>query len=270
MSRGKQTDQVAFDQPGGSKQPPAGERARRWLVVVAAIAATAVVAAAGLLVEYRLLAEPAEPPRPQRIHAEVTAVDAGGRYRFVETARGAPVAYSPCRTIRLVVNDRLMPRRAKGLAEDAVERVVAATGLDLRISRTAATVQPRTMRSLRFSGPEVRRAPVRLSWTTPRREPALAGDVVGVSASATSTGTGRPQYVTGAVSLDARALRNILALPGGRALVRAVIMRELAHLVGLDHVNDPNELMNRDNVGLVDFGPGDREGLALLGQGPCV
>ena len=34
-------------------------------------------------------------------------------------------------------------------------------------------------------------------------------------------------------------------------------------------VDDTAELMYADNVGLLEFGPGDREGLAALGRGRC-
>jgi hypothetical protein len=51
---------------------------------------------------------------------------------------------------------------------------------------------------------------------------------------------------------------------------RAVLLHEFGHVLGLAHVDSPRELMNEDNIGLTHFGPGDREGLRLLGQGPCV
>ncbi len=47
-------------------------------------------------------------------------------------------------------------------------------------------------------------------------------------------------------------------------------MHELGHVVGLNHVHDRRELMNGANLGRTVFGPGDRRGLALLGQGPCT
>lgn len=47
-------------------------------------------------------------------------------------------------------------------------------------------------------------------------------------------------------------------------------MHELAHVVGLDHVDDPTQLMYAENSGQLDFGAGDRAGLALLGTGECV
>ncbi|WP_240721531.1 matrixin family metalloprotease [Pseudarthrobacter sp. NamE5] len=59
-----------------------------------------------------------------------------------------------------------------------------------------------------------------------------------------------------------------MTYPDGSALVRAVIMHELAHVVGLDHVNDPTQLMYEENSG--QLGTGDRTGLAMLGSGECV
>jgi len=43
----------------------------------------------------------------------------------------------------------------------------------------------------------------------------------------------------------------------------------LGHLVGLDHVDDPTQLMHVVSP-VFDLGPGDRAGLARLGAGPCV
>jgi hypothetical protein len=50
--------------------------------------------------------------------------------------------------------------------------------------------------------------------------------------------------------------------------VTAVIRHELAHVVGLDHVDDENELMHPvGHPDAVTFGPGDLTGLAELGRG---
>lgn len=48
------------------------------------------------------------------------------------------------------------------------------------------------------------------------------------------------------------------------------VLCELGHLLGLDHVPDSAELMNGHNLGLLDYGPGDRAGLAKIGNGRCA
>ena len=46
-------------------------------------------------------------------------------------------------------------------------------------------------------------------------------------------------------------------------------MHELAHVVGLDHVDDDTELMNPMTSKTITFGPGDRAGLAVVGAVDC-
>ena len=75
--------------------------------------------------------------------------------------------------------------------------------------------------------------------------------------------------MTGLVYLDTPDLA--LALEeAGRDQVRAVIEHELAHLVGLAHVDDEAELMLPYAGEALELGRGDRAGLAQLGAGPCV
>jgi predicted Zn-dependent protease len=72
------------------------------------------------------------------------------------------------------------------------------------------------------------------------------------------------------VALDGLGLRRIQAREGD-ASVRAVLMHELGHVVGLAHVDDRHELMYpKGSSHLTTWGPGDRAGLAALGSGDCV
>ena len=47
------------------------------------------------------------------------------------------------------------------------------------------------------------------------------------------------------------------------------LAHELSHVLGLDHVQDPTELMHPVSSARADLGPGDRQGLALVGQAAC-
>jgi hypothetical protein len=252
-------------------QPRRRERLRRILVTVVGLAMTLVAVGTVLRVEYGVRITASGVVGPERLRPEVIA-SSSGSFSYSATQDDAPVTYSPCKPIPLVINSTQMPSRAYGLVGDAVRRVRLLTGLDLRIEGQTDEQPSTGGRPGRLRQYGNRWAPVLVAWSDPQTDPALEGDVAGVGGSLASSASasGRPRYVTGSVSLDSPALAAILDLPRGRALVRAVIMHELAHVVGLGHVDDADELMNPDNHGLIDFGPGDREGLANLGRGPCL
>lgn len=193
----------------------------------------------------------------------------GGTYAFTLVQPRdptQPVAYDPCRIIEVEVNDRLAPPGSAPLVRDALGVISQATGLRFAlVGRTDRLPSPRR------TGTVPRREPALIAWTTPEQLPALRGDVAGLAGSTARPdgNTSELEYVTGVVALDAPQLTVVLDLPGGAARTRAIIVHELAHLVGLDHVDDPDELMYAENVGRLELGPGDREGLAALGSGPC-
>ena len=108
--------------------------------------------------------------------------------------------------------------------------------------------------------------PVLVAWATADEVPALEGDVAGIGGSAaTALSTRDARYVTGQVVLDADDFGDIR----NPNEAQAIIDHEFGHLVGLDHVDDPNELMHAENTGQTSFGPGDLEGLSILGDLAC-
>ncbi len=109
--------------------------------------------------------------------------------------------------------------------------------------------------------------PVLIMWATPEEVPELAGDVAGIGGSSAAGRPGLVHYVTGRIVLD----RDVFAAHVGERTpyAQAIIDHELGHVVGLAHVDDPEELMNADNVGQLSYGPGDLQGLARLGAVPC-
>lgn len=188
--------------------------------------------------------------------------DRGGSFRFSLTQRGSnePVGYDPCRPIEVAVNPAGAPDDYEELVRTAMEHTSAATGL--RFERVADT----TDRDFERGSVLGTRRPVLVAWATPEEEPDLAGDIAGFGGSAAvDSGTGRMRYVTGVVVLDQEVFDG--TVDGAEA--QAIVDHEFGHLVGLNHVNDPGELMNATNEGQLHYGPGDLEGLARLGSIKC-
>lgn len=199
----------------------------------------------------------------------------GGAYRFMATQPGSstvPVSYNPCRPIHVVVNDDLAPRTADALLDSALARVAEATGLTfVRDGRTDEL--PSAHRPTEDVGRYGRGwSPVLVAWTTPEVDHGLEGKVVGLGGSTRMSDpfSGRERYVTGTIALDTPSMRQVLRRPDGMMAARAILMHELGHVVGLAHVHDRGELMYDDNAGRTDFGPGDLQGLAVLGRGACT
>ncbi|MDK3255158.1 matrixin family metalloprotease [Blastococcus capsensis] len=199
---------------------------------------------------------------------------AGGAYAYASLQEDGvtPVTYDPCQEIHYVLRPDAAPPGTEGLVHDAVARITELTGLAFVFD--GYTDEPLTGDRPPFQPERYgdQWAPVLIGWQVEAENPALAGNVVGEAGStAVSLGDGPRVYVTGTVSLDAVQAPDILAEPDGAATLRSVILHELAHLVGLSHVDDDRELMFPEaRRGVADFADGDRTGLAVLGQGPCV
>jgi hypothetical protein len=181
-----------------------------------------------------------------------------------------PVAWDPCRPIHYVVNPAGAPSDGASLIRAAITRVQTATGLHFvddgptaeKTSKDRKAYQPALYSSARW-------APVLVSWSDENTTPALAGYVAGFGMpQAVYASRDRLVYVTGQVTLDRRQLS--LASAPDRAVVRAIILHELGHLVGLDHTSDRSQIMfSEAQFNVRDYGIGDRRGLARLGTQAC-
>lgn len=206
------------------------------------------------------LGRPATPPR------------AGESYRFVATQPGSsePVAYDPCRTISVVVNERHMPPAANGLVSEALAEVTSITGLQFDVEGTTDEVPAQPREPFQPDRYGDRWAPVLIAWSDADEHRGVAGNVAGVGGSqATMVSPTTSVFVTGIVVLDGEDLGRGLEQGNGWDAAKAVVLHELGHLVGLAHVREPGELMSSRNDGLTRFGPGDLNGLARLGRGRC-
>ena len=190
---------------------------------------------------------------PQPLGSPPPVPDGGGPHAFVRTQPDgvSPVAYDPCRPVHFVTRPG-GPPEGDVLIREAVASVSAATGL--RFVDDGSTDEAPTDARAAYQ-PErygERWAPVLITWSDPVESPRLGEVSVddptadpAAYAGSMAVGIDQPDgqgdmvFVTGAVTLDREDLGEALVGVDGRARVRSVIEHELAHLVGLDHVDDP-------------------------------
>jgi len=207
--------------------------------------------------------EPLGTPEPPAV--------ASDSYQFLATNDdGTPVGYSPCRPLHYVVNADLVPAGAQDLVPEAMDTVSAATGIRF-VYDGATTEQPSAQRAP--YQPDVygdRWAPLLVSWTTPDAAPQLKGKVIGTGGSTHfSYGDGPKTFVTGSLELDAPQISAELEEPDGKLYATAVLLHELSHVMGLEHVDDPQQLMYPEIGTPEGLAAGDLNGLHELASALC-
>jgi hypothetical protein len=240
-------------------------RSSTWLTVVVTAAVLAAVVVWHPAEQFetvrRAIGMGAERPLPAP-----SVVRAGGTYTWAMTQPGSgePVGWDPCRTIRYQVNPADEPAGGRRLITEALRRTSAATGL--AFEDDGETEERPFDDGAQLFGPA---DPVVIGWGDEDEYPELAGEVAGIGGGVAERGTGgRVSYVSGSVILDVDAFTSATIDQRPRVM-EAIVLHELAHVVGLGHVGEPLELMYADNTGQVELGAGDREGLARLGSLPC-
>ncbi len=208
--------------------------------------------------------------------APAPAPSGSGGYKLLEfedDASGVPVRWDPCRPVHYVVRPDGAPPGGEQAVEQAVAQVEKITGL--RFTDDGTTTEPPTMNRpaqnrARYGD---RWAPVLVAWTDPAEYPHMAGYAGLAGPDAVSGGSpGSRRYVSGVVYLNRQHLSEVATWGDGRQRINSVVLHEFGHLVGLDHVEDPAELMYRTPTAQPHpngFEVGDRRGLAALSGGPC-
>jgi hypothetical protein len=281
--------------PWRAYPPPQAEQSqrhrwRRWstgfasaVVVLAIVGAVAWLETTGTLkpgVSNALSSRPANWPTPgheesaQPLGVPARMVAASDSYRFMarQTDGRTPVAYDPCRPIHYVIRAQGEPAGGNQIITDAIVRVSLATGLRFVFDGATSETPSRPRPSYQADRYGDRWAPVLFSWVTPNENPDFSADVTGEGGSSSVSPPNRASaYVSGGVELDTGKITRLLRGPKGDQVVRAVVLHELGHLVGLGHVTSASQLMYPQiQPGVTDFGAGDLTGLAALGRGACL
>ena len=222
-------------------------------------------------------------PTPLGVPASVPGDGGPHSYLQLQPDGTTPVAYDPCRPIHYVTRPG-GPPEGNVLVRESIAAVSAATGLRFVDDGTTEEGPSDTRAPYQPDVYGERWAPVLFTWSDPVESPRL-GEIspeapqANPAAYAGSIAVGLPGpanedpekvFVTGSVTLDAADLTRMAESQDGRARARAVIQHEIAHLVGLGHVDDTAQLMFPTiNSNITGFNDGDLEGLSALGQGAC-
>lgn len=219
-----------------------------------------------------------EHDRPLGRPLKAPAGSGGFAYETTQADGRSPATWDPCRPIHYVTTGTA-PAGAHSLLTSALARVSVVTGFQF-IDDGQTDEFPLANRPAyqpdRYGG---RWAPLLVAWTNPQQVPELAGKVIGLGGGSSVTArTGRRTIVSGILFLDAPQFAHDLAAAGAaqrseevRRQLRAVVLHEAGHLLGLAHVADPKQIMYPEaGLQVVDYGPGDLRGLNRLASGACA
>ena len=247
----------------GPTPPPRAPapRARRVVLPVLSVALVLSVIAAVVAVRG---ARAAVVPALRSVTTPASA-EAGWGPTYVDTL-GRPARWDPCAPIHYVVLSRWAPATGRADLAAALARISAVSGLRFVDDGDTEEIPLRTREAYQPARYGKRWAPILIGWVPPSRTDLGLGDgVQGVTMAIALGGRAGGSIVTGQVALDADR-----RLPGGfgpGATEGEVLLHELAHAVGLGHVQDPTQVMYPQTTNSESqYGAGDRAGLAALGR----
>ncbi len=192
-----------------------------------------------------------------------------GDFTFVQTNDdGSPVTWDTCDPIDVLVETIGMPDGADAEIDEAVQRLVAATDLNLNYLGTTSGMHTQdwvTESKYYYPG----QPPILFGWS-PLDSDMPSEDAVGFALTTHTSYYDQSQIAGSVITIHTKRLMELdEGFPKGNSR-GAVYMHELAHAFGLDHVPNSSQLMHDFvtpfNGGLTD---GDIDGLNVVAAKMC-
>jgi hypothetical protein len=189
---------------------------------------------------------------------------------FLRNSDGSPAHWATCSPIHYVTNTSRAGYSGAGAdIDDALGQIGRNTGLRF-VHDGEVTSLPSTSwgaRPVNGAYPPVLIGWARQGETDVYGTVTTPGATLAVAYARFANVGGRQMYVSGSVAIHPDNLRARGIVPGhGPYSVSVVLMHEFAHLIGLGHVTDTQQLMAPAISPITDYGAGDLAGLARLGE----
>ena len=182
-------------------------------------------------------------------------------------ADGFRVRWNPCTPIHYVINPGIAPAGSVEDVHEAVRRVSSATGIAFEYDGLTREIPTRGREAYMPARYGDRWAPVLIAWVDPTRtniEFQRNGHTAAAVAAPLTPPLDAEVLVSGWVAMNLHDPNPPgFSRPGDQG---PVLLHELGHIMGLGHVAAAGEIMEPSGGEVTDFGPGDLEGLRLLGS----
>jgi hypothetical protein len=185
--------------------------------------------------------------------------------RDLENAGHHPLRWNPCRAIHYRVNLHTAPRHAAADVKEALRRISQITRVHFVRDGTTRYIPQDNLRQ---------KEPLVIAWARTQKSSWFAGDrfANGVGGAWGAERPGRKNYIThgfAVIAINGAGQRQYVPGFGAGFTNGALLLHELGHAMGLDHAQQPNEIMYFAQTGTEPaaiYGAGDYRGLRHQGK----